>query len=154
MVWRYLGNDLYRRHDGLLRSRTDLLSLLEAVSQESDCVIQPLLENHDQVADLSTGALAAARIVTGRTPGGDVHCIAAAFKMPWRGRITNTNGLSRAIDLESGKIGRAWSYRPVCPGYDEHPDTRARISGRTRYRLYAQHITCFPAMPSSAGTWH
>jgi hypothetical protein len=97
------------------------------------CLIQPLLRNSPAIADLSAGLLCTVRVVTGRSPQGEVRVVAATFttfKMPWKGRITNTLGLNAAVDLPSGRLGPAYAYSPLSAAYDRHPETGAPIRGR------------------------
>ena len=88
------------------------------------------IRDSSRIADLSGGGLSAVRVVTGRHLDGHIQHIAATYKMSWKNHATNTHGLCSAIDLASGQLSKAWSYRPVCSGYDVHPDTRALVCGR------------------------
>ncbi|MCA9048171.1 MAG: hypothetical protein KDA89_05550, partial [Planctomycetaceae bacterium] len=128
MVWQRTESGNFRGLDGKHRTWQELRRIL----QNSDCdlVLQPLLINSEDVHDLANGGLSAARIVTGMNAGGSARCLVASYKMSWRSQTTNTLGLSAAVDLPTGRLGRAYSYRPTCPGFDRHPETGAFIIGR------------------------
>ncbi len=129
MHWQRLAADQFQDQRGNLRTWAALVTELEELSQQQAYLVQPCLPNHPAIAALSPGALATARIVTGRTPTGTVETVAATFKMAWQPSIINTHGLNSPIELTTGCLGRAYSYHPVCPGYDTHPVTGAMITG-------------------------
>lgn len=117
----------YRASDGRTWTWSELKAQLEQQSRARPYLVQPLLANDGRVADLSTGPLAVARVVTGRLPSGDVECIAAVFRMP---STVSRFGLFSAIDLESGSLGSGDSCRLNGRRYDRHPDTGATVTGR------------------------
>ena len=92
--------------------------------------MQPRLTNHPDLAEVTNGALATARMLTGRLPDGEIVLIVATFNMPFRQAITSTFGLHSAIDLKTGQLGKGYRYRLLCPGFDAHPGTGAPIIGR------------------------
>ncbi|MBM3738174.1 MAG: hypothetical protein FJW39_20520 [Acidobacteria bacterium] len=102
---------------------------LESISRTTPYLVQPLLKVHPALARLTTGALCTVRTVTGRDPAGKIHLIAATFKTGWRDAIIDTHGPGAPVDLESGRLGRARTYRPNCPGYLVHPQTQAPFTG-------------------------
>ena len=116
-------------------SNEQLIALINERARQETYLIQPLVANHPDVSDLSRGALSTVRIVTGVNPDGSVKCIAATYKLPRRTAITSTHGLNSPIDLQTGELGRAVTYRPLCPGYDQRPHTGARITGRFRHLI-------------------
>jgi hypothetical protein len=117
----YLGDD-----DRVYRW-TELVSLLEKKSHFRSQIVQPLLRSHLSIADLSSGPLATVRIITGLPPSGTPEPIAAVFRMP---TSVHRYGLFSAVDIESGVLGKGDSCRPLCAGYDRHPDTDASIAQR------------------------
>lgn len=127
--WRRVAATQYQDDTGRLGSWTALVAALAAASRQQPYLVQPCLANHPVLATLSPGALATVRLVTGRTPAGAVEAVAATFKMAWHPRIINTDGLNSPIALPTGELGRAYSYDPICPGYDVHPVTGALITG-------------------------
>ncbi|MFN8445029.1 MAG: sugar-transfer associated ATP-grasp domain-containing protein [Caldilineaceae bacterium] len=130
-LWQRLDANRYQDQCGRILSGSELLTELASLSQQQAYLVQPCLTNHPTLVALSPGALATARVVTGRTPSGDVEAIVATFKMAGQPSIINTHGLNSPISLVSGQLGRAYSYHPICPGYDVHPVTGALITGVT-----------------------
>lgn len=133
--WRLAGErdteEIYQDTQGNKLTKAELTAALIALSQKRDYLVQPSLFNHPAIADLSPDALATIRIVTGRTPDGDIEPIAATFKMAWRPSVINTHGLNSALDLTTGLLGPAYSYRLISVGFDRHPFTKAQIVGRS-----------------------
>ena len=150
MMWRRLAADRYQAPDGASQSWAVVVAEIAAASQQQAYLVQPCLTNHPALEALSPGALATARLVTGRTPAGEIVTVAATFKMAWQPSIINTHGLNSAIGLTTGQLARAYSYGPICPGYDTHPVTGARITGVTlpdwlaAVALAHQAHHCFP----------
>jgi hypothetical protein len=148
--WKYVGENQFENYDGTIVTRTWLTRLLQELSLRETYLIQPALNNHPDIADLSTGALSTIRFVSGRRPAGEVESIAATFKMPVGETAISTNGLNSPVDLNTGTLSRAISYRLLCPGYDVHPDTGATILGRTLpnwaevLELVQKAHDCFP----------
>ncbi|MGZ0172956.1 MAG: sugar-transfer associated ATP-grasp domain-containing protein [Planctomycetales bacterium] len=130
MRWQHLHEDWYRNSSGSIHSAAELLARLREIANGKSFLVQPCLENHRDIANLSNGALATVRIVTGREPCGHVVPIAATFKMPFGQSITDNLGLSSPVDLETGMLGTACRYRAVDQVRDRHPETHAIISGR------------------------
>ena len=130
MLWRKLPEGTYQDQHGTTLRWEELLAYLIQIGRHKAYVLQPRLRNHSAIASLSDGALCTARIVTGRTPLGDIAVVVATFKMPWRRAITNTHGMNSPIDLVTGRLGPAYTYSPICPGYDTYPGTGVRISGQ------------------------
>ena len=121
---------VYQDAQGKKLSRAEFRAMLRNLSQKRGYLVQPCLTNHTAIADLSPGALATVRIVTGRTPDGTIELIAATFKMAWRPSIINTYGLNSPVNRTTGQLGRAYSYHPICPGFAQHPVTAAPIIER------------------------
>jgi len=121
---------VYQNTQGLKLSRAEFRAMLRTLSQKRGYLVQPCLANHPAIADLSPGALATVRIVTGRTPDGAIELIAATFKMAWRPSIINTYGLNSPVNRTTGQLGCAYSYHPVCNGFAQHPTTGAPIIAR------------------------
>ena len=121
---------VYQDAQGKKLSRAEFRAMLRNLSQKRGYLVQPCLTNHPAIADLSPGALATVRIVTGRTPDGTIELIAATFKMAWRPSIINTYGLNSPVNRTTGQLGRAYSYHPICPGFAQHPVTAAPIIER------------------------
>ena len=129
--WRYVGGGRYATNPGNDLPVAELIAELCEVSSEKTYLIQPCLENHVQIADLSNGSLATVRMVTGRYPSGAVELIAATWKMPIGQAITSTHGLKSPVDLATGTLGSACRYQAVDRLYKTHPLTGATITGRS-----------------------
>lgn len=127
--WRWVAADEYEAVTGERHSWATVVATLAQLSQQQAYLVQPCLANHPTIAALAPDALSTVRLVTGRTPTGHVEAIVATFKMAWQPDIINTHGLNSSIALASGQLGRAYSYDPVCAGYDAHPVTGAGITG-------------------------
>lgn len=67
--WIYLGSGKYRRNDGEILSGTQLLERLRLESRQKAFLIQPRLLNHEDIADLANGTLAAVRVMNCRNDG-------------------------------------------------------------------------------------
>jgi hypothetical protein len=137
MRWDYAGAGRFTGGDGVSISAEQLLSHLITLSSRRRYIVQPRLRNHAAIADLSTGALVTARIMTCRDESGGIEVTNAAFRMAV-GRNTvvdnfHAGGIAAAIDVATGRLGRAtdlglYSARGWC---DVHPDSKAAIVGRT-----------------------
>lgn len=129
--WIAVGNGSYRdQEDGQQLSHEELTEHLAKKSRSRPLLVQPCLNNHSEIADLSPGSLAAIRLVTGRYPDGRIVVVAATFKMPKGRAITNNLGISSRVDLDSGRLGPAHAYSPFQAPFDRHPDTNSEIIGR------------------------
>lgn len=128
--WKSLGDTRYRSDDGTVCSTSELLAAVCQKSHSQSLLIQPCLENHAAVADLTNGALATLRVLSGRWPDGKVELIAATFKMPVGTATTSTTGLNSPVDLTSGTLGPACRYRALDEGHHDHPDSNGRITDR------------------------
>lgn len=127
--WRSLGDGRYEG-GGEIVSRSQLLAHLARESAGRPWLLQAALHNHDQIADLSAGALVTVRIMTALSPSGACEAFAALLKIPIGPRYANNSGLGSAIDLRYGTLGPAHSYGPVYMGIARHPETGAAITGR------------------------
>ncbi|MDH3602676.1 MAG: hypothetical protein OEU26_23940 [Candidatus Tectomicrobia bacterium] len=128
---RWVNSGHYQRQDGSTFSPQELTAYLLRLGREQTYLVQPCLTNHPALVTLTNGALATARIVTGRMPDGEIVIIAATLKLPFDQAITSTYGLHSTIDLDAGTSGKGYQYTPLSPGVDVHPDTKSRITGKT-----------------------
>jgi hypothetical protein len=163
-VWPYTDGGFADR-DGTILSSAELLARLADESrhvgfgkaasvtraQQSRILLQERLRNHPVIADLSVEALCTVRLVTARTPSGDVEAIAAAFRMATvPGPVDNVSagGIVADVDLRSGQLSHAVSLstQHCTLVYDHHPHTGARIVGRV--------IPCWPEALALAVTAH
>ncbi len=134
--WDYLGEDRYRNSSGETLGGEALLARLERQSLTGDIVVQPRLENHPELADISNGALATARILTCRNEEDGFEATNAAFRMAIGSNCVVDNfhqgGLATAVDLNTGEIGPAsdMGIRPGVGWNEIHPVSGARFAGR------------------------
>lgn len=107
--------------------RTILATQLAEEFRKQDCLVQPFIENHPDIARVTNGALASLRIVTGMDAQGQAKFVTALLALPHGFRETSVAGILCSIEYESGRIRRA-----ALPDGDiiaNHPDTGAPIAG-------------------------
>jgi len=95
--------------------------------RKDDCLVQPFIENHPDVARVTNGALASLRIVTGMNAGGQAEFVTALISLPCGSLQTSVGGIFCSIEYDPGRIRRA-----ALPGGEvvaNHPDTGAPIVG-------------------------
>jgi Sugar-transfer associated ATP-grasp len=134
--WDYVGDGTYRNSLGEIAGRDLLTALLKQKSLKDDFLVQPRLDNHASLDDISNGALATVRVLTCRNENGEVEATNAAFRMAIGGNSVVDNfhqgGLATAVDLATGRIGAAsdMGIRPDVGWREEHPVSGARFAGR------------------------
>lgn len=103
-------------------------------------IIQQAIKNHSKWKKFTNGSLATCRIVTGRSPynEGEIIPFFAALRMPVGsadGDNYSLGGIASAIDMETGRLGKAISKTPIDGNFawDTHPDTGAQITGSNLY---------------------
>jgi len=133
--WDWVGGDRYREPGGETLSEAELLERLKARSNECPILVQPRLLNHPEIRDLSTGALTTARIMTCQDEKDEPEPVVAVFRMAVRENQVVDNihagGIASAVDLGTGKLGRATALNPRGDWVDVHPATGAAVTGRT-----------------------
>jgi hypothetical protein len=122
----HAGQYLDERGEGL--SRDALLARLSASG--SPWLLQRALAADPGLGDIAGERLLTVRAMTVRGRDGVCRLFAALLKMPVGRATLTTHGIGAAIDIASGILGPAHSYRPLDVAYDLHPDTRAKIVGR------------------------
>jgi hypothetical protein len=116
-------DDGYRDKDG----RSVPAAKLADLFRRQDCIAQPFIENHPEIARVSNGALAALRMVTGMDANGKAVFVATLLGLPHGARTTSVAAILCSIDPVTGRIRYA-----AMPGGDKvetHPDTGAAIAG-------------------------
>ncbi len=126
----HCDSKIYRNDKGMFISRGELLKKIRQQSLNQDFIVQANLKSSSSLVDLNPNSLCCARIVTIKREGRNPEHLSSVLKIAWQGDITNTNGLMSPICPSSGRLGRAFSYRLFCAGFDNHPDTGANIKGR------------------------
>ena len=115
--------DGYRNRDGRVVAAVDLAREF----RRQDCLVQPLIENHPDIARVSNGALAALRVVAGINEKGAAELVAALIGLPQGNRETSVAGILCSIDLQTGCI--RFGSGPVGQPVPRHPDTGEAIVG-------------------------
>lgn len=135
--WRYREDGSYRNSAGKVLDANALMARFRELRFKEGCLIQPVAENHADIADLGEGILATVRILTCRDERGGVETTNAAMRFPRLGKGVVDNfhagGIAAAVDLGSGRLGRATDLgvSPEVGWCDRHPDSQVEIAGRT-----------------------
>ncbi|WEK01338.1 MAG: sugar-transfer associated ATP-grasp domain-containing protein [Candidatus Sphingomonas phytovorans] len=128
------GAALWRRADGSYRNGEDAAIAADKFAQHvsgADCIVQPRVLNHPAIADMTNGALASLRIITGVDRERRATVVGAMLYLPSGDRITSVAGIGCAIEMDQGALTRALDFRNGAPDITRHPDTNAQITGRT-----------------------
>lgn len=151
-IVRYAGGR-YTTASGAGLSRDELLEYLAARSREAPVLVQPLIVNHPELADLAGQALLPLRVITCLDEAGRPAITHAFLRVmcklepDWR---TNVE-LGAPIDLGRGTLGRMTGDKAEMwlDWYDDHPVTHARVLGRAvphwdevRRIVLAAHDVC------------
>jgi hypothetical protein len=134
--WCFEGDGRYRDGSGTGLTREELLARVLRLSLSRPCLVQPRLENHPEIADLSNGALSTVRILTIQNEHGEFEPTYAVLRMAVGPNTTVDNfhagGIAAKVDLRTGQLGSATDIglRPDVGWCDVHPDTQAKILGR------------------------
>lgn len=117
--WR-LQEGGYHDAAGRTRSSEELVSSW----RKRDCIVQPCLGNHPELASLSCadGTLADIRIITGIEPDGTVHLITHQITLPWGGFANRPRSVMGLLDDE-GRIVR--TLYATGEAVERHPETGA-----------------------------
>jgi hypothetical protein len=117
-----------------------------------DCLVQPFVHNHPDVARITNGALASLRIVTGLDERGGAEFVAALLALPHGARDSSVAGILCSLDPGTGRIRHA-----ALPGGEpilHHPDTGASLVGLALPwwtegldLVRRAHATAFPGFP-------
>jgi hypothetical protein len=134
--WTPRGDGLYEGGGGRVLGEEALCEHLRELARRKPYVVRPLVENHPEVADLSSGALNTMRIYTGRNEHGGFEATHAVYRMA-QGRNAvvdnfHAGGIAAPVDLETGELGLATDMGLTRDSawLEQHPLTGARISGR------------------------
>jgi len=130
-IHRKLEGDRYVDAAGETRTAAALFEFYENLSRQAPYILQARIENHPEIADLTTGATA--RIVTGRPPGARAEFVIASFKLPVGASDVDNfaaGGIASPIDEATGVLGPAIAKDLAASWCERHPDTGVAISGR------------------------
>lgn len=129
----WLTNGRYCSSEDKCYSAVNLAAHLKELSMHEAYLVQPRLENHPDITDLSNGGFCTSRIITAATPAGNVEVIVAVFKMPTGTKVADNfgaGGIASSIDLQTGELGAACYKHRLLLELDKHPDTGVTIVGR------------------------
>jgi hypothetical protein len=128
------GTALWQRADGSYHNGKDVAVAADKFAQHvsgADCLIQPRVLNHPAIADMTNGALASLRIITGIDRERRATVVAAMLYLPSGDQITSVAGIGCAIDMDHSVLTKALDFRNGARDITRHPDTNAAITGRT-----------------------
>lgn len=135
--WRYREDGTYRNSAGQVLDANALMTRFCELRFKEGCLIQPVAQNHPDIADLGEGVLATVRILTCRDEQGGVETTNAAMRFPRQGKGVVDNfhagGIAAAVDLRSGRLGPATDLgvSQKLGWCERHPDSQVQIAGRT-----------------------
>jgi len=135
--WDYAGSGLYRSVSGQLLSAPELIDRLRDLSRYQPYLVQERAKNHRAIEDLGNGALSTVRILTALDEEEKPEIIGAVLKMAVGRNVTTDNvhagAIAAPIDIEHGSLGQATysGFDPRKAWIDRHPESGARITGRT-----------------------
>ena len=95
-------------------------------------LVQPWLRNAPELDGFSAGALCNFRVVTGRHPDGGIRPVMAAFRFPWRSRLSCAEPgitLCAGVALENGILSAAEAKEPAIGRLVRHPVSGRQIEG-------------------------
>jgi hypothetical protein len=135
MAWTFLGDGTFRRWTGELEFFPNIVKLLQSRSANgADYLLQPKVHNHEAIRDLSGQALATVRLLTLRTPSGEITPLLAYFRMATGTSHTDnfsSGGVAAPVDVIDGVLGHAVTnkHSPLART-SRHPDSGTIIAGR------------------------
>jgi Sugar-transfer associated ATP-grasp len=106
--------------------RTIPATQLSEEFRKQDCLVQPFIENHPDIARVTNGALASLRIVTGLNMRGQAEFVTALIALPQGLGETSVAGILCSIEYGPGRIRRAVLADEVVAN---HPDSGEPIIG-------------------------
>jgi hypothetical protein len=95
--------------------------------RKQDCLVQPYVENHPDIAQVTKGALASLRIVTGLNERAEAEFVASLIELLPGDRATSVVAIVCSIAPETGRIRLA--ALPNGRLVDCHPDTGLPLVG-------------------------
>lgn len=116
-----------------LISEQDLATYAHEQLGDNPWLIQPRLRNADAWLPFTPGALATARIITGRTNANAAPMLIGGYlRMPRTGAVADNlclGGIGALLDLTSHRMGAGHTYQDCFDEFQFHPDTGGRIAG-------------------------
>lgn len=135
--WDHSASGRYSGPHGSSLEERQLLDRLRAKSRSIPQLVQPRVNNCAALDDLNNGALSTLRILTCLDESGRPEAVAGVMRMAigeshWVDNF-HAGGIAAPIELATGRLGSASNLGTDCKlGWvDRHPDSGARIAGRT-----------------------
>lgn len=126
-------SEQWRGTDGRLINAENLAAYAHERLGDNDWLIQPRLRNADAWSPFTPGALATARLVTGRMDATAAPILIGGYlRMPRAGvNVDNLcqGGIGALLNIETGIMGMGLTYNDCFDEFAFHPDTGARIAG-------------------------
>jgi hypothetical protein len=124
----------WRTKSGVVWTRDELFDYLRGESRRRDLLVQEMLANHPEIADLAEQSLIAIRVFT-TLDANDTPVVTHAMlrvisklEPTWHSKREH----AARIDLASGRLARMCNDKDLWPGCwsDRHPVTGAAVNGR------------------------
>jgi Sugar-transfer associated ATP-grasp len=119
---------------------------------KQDCLVQPFVENHPDIAQVTNGALASLRIVTGLNEHVEAEFIASTLNLPLGTYETHVAAILCSIERETGRVRQA--AFPNGRRVECHPDTGLPCMGimlpfwhESIELVRRAHAVAFPQFP-------
>lgn len=129
----YHQNGLYTTGStGIKYDKANLILLLKQQAINNTYILQPFLQNRDEINRLTNGNLATCRITTYKDSRQGIDVLFAIFMMPVDDSVTsNTNGIHSLVDLKTGVLSPARNMSDPFYPIEYHPQGGGKISGTT-----------------------
>lgn len=130
-LMRYLGNNKFEvENNDVVFDKKNLASFLTSKATDREFMLQPLLQNHLDINNLSNGNLATCRITTYIKADDEIDFLFALFMMPIEDSVTsNTNGIGASVDIPTGKLDSAIGLGNPFQKIVIHPQGKGKIPG-------------------------
>ena len=136
-AFRYRGGGTYEHADGNVTGLEGVWKSLKLHSREQPMIVQPWLQNHEEIADLALDSLLVFRIITCLGCDGEPQVALAMLRLlsmlepQWQ--FLPDEEFAAPIDIETGRLG-LWvgdNFATSHVHMTHHPVTGAAIEGRT-----------------------
>jgi hypothetical protein len=130
------GGAKWIRDGGAYRNKHGRVVPAASLAEEfrkQDCLVQPFIENHPDIARVSNDDLVALRIVTGMNEKGEAEFVATLIALPYG--VCSVGAILCSVDPGNGRIIRHVALqgdKPIIQGDEPitlHPDTGTSIAG-------------------------
>lgn len=134
--WDCVGPSTFVGPEGERPSGDSLLARLVERSRRRPLIVQPRLNAHSDLREISAGALPTLRVLTCLNDRGEPEAVAAMLRTSFGKNRTVDNlhagGIGALVDLDTGTLSKSSNLGGDARlgWFSEHPDTGARIEGR------------------------